>query len=112
MMAANFAISLIGWPTEVDPPQFCVPAPVSVTARPCQRRQVRGKLHPNRDPSREFQFSAVCLQDSERTRCGPDQSPIRPVLTRMITAVMTARKAKRALPAVTQARCVRRPITS
>lgn len=47
-MIANFAISLVGRPAQVGRPPPYAPAAVSATAQPCQRRQIGGKLHPNR----------------------------------------------------------------
>src|SRR5208283_3632311 len=52
-MSAIFAISLVGRRAEVGRPPSCASAAVSVTARPCQRPQIWGKLHPNRHLSGE-----------------------------------------------------------
>ncbi len=46
-MTANFAISLVGRPAQVGRPRSCAPAAVSAIAWPCQRRQIKGKLHLN-----------------------------------------------------------------
>ena len=58
-MAANFAISLVGRPTQVSRPRSCAPAAVSVTAPPYGEHKVSESLRPNRSPSGESRSKSV-----------------------------------------------------
>src|ERR1700751_1550285 len=65
-MTGNFATSRVGSPAQVGrPPSYCARRR-SATARPCQRRQDGGRLHPNRDLSGEFRW--MCGQCDEPRR--------------------------------------------
>src|SRR5262245_35328549 len=57
-MTGNLAISPVTIAASAGCPPSCAPAARSTTAPPCQQRQIRASLHPNRSPSGEYRLTS------------------------------------------------------
>jgi hypothetical protein len=67
-MTGKLAISVVRTSASAGRPPSCAPAAVSVTARPCQRRQIGASLNPNGGPSGESRFPTSLLEQAVATQ--------------------------------------------